>query len=81
MPRLRLLMLPTATHDDDGVKHLAKLTTLEELSLDSAKVTDASVEHLARLKNLRKLHLGRCRISADGKKRLKEALPKLVIAP
>lgn len=81
LPRLRLLMLPLGNHDDDGVKHLAGVATLEELSLDSSKVTDASVEHLARLKNLRKLHLGRCRISAAGKKRLAALLPRLVIAP
>ena len=81
LPRLRLLMLVGGTFDDDGVKHLAGLVTLEELSLGSAKVTDAAVEYLARLKNLRKLHLGGTKVTAAGRQQLATQLPRVVLSP
>ena len=64
LPKLRLLMLVNGTFDDGAVKHLANLTTLEEVSLDSSKMTEAAIDDLTGLRNLRKLHLGRVRISA-----------------
>jgi outer membrane protein assembly factor BamB len=81
LPKLRMLMLPNGTFDDAGVKHLAGVSTLEELTLDSPGVTDASVEHLAGLHNLRTLHLGRARITPAGRRRLQALLPRAVISP
>jgi hypothetical protein len=81
LPKLRLLMLPIGIFDDEGVKHLAGVTTLEELALDSDKVTDASIESLGGLRHLQKLNLGRARITAAGRERLKRMLPKVVISP
>jgi len=81
LPRLRFLTLPIGTFDDDGVKHLAGLSTLEELGLDSPHVTDASIEALAGLHNLRKLQLGRARLTAAGRQRLATLLPKTAIGP
>jgi sugar lactone lactonase YvrE len=81
LPRLRMLRLVNGTFDDEGVRHLPRLGTLEELSLDSSNVTDASIEHLAVLRSLRKLHLGRTRITAAGRKRLKELLPGTAVSP
>lgn len=51
LPKLRMLMLVNGTFDDDGVKHLSGLATLEELLLDSSKLTEASIEYLADLRN------------------------------
>jgi len=76
-----MLMLVNGTFDDNGMKHLAGVKTLEELSLDSPGVTDASIEHLGGLRNLRKLDLGRTRITAAGKQRLKRLLTKTAISP
>jgi len=76
LPKLRLLMLIQGTFDGAGVKHLAGLTTLEELTLNSAKVTDASIEHLAGLKYLRKLNIGGTKLTAEGRQKLVELLPK-----
>ncbi len=80
LPRLRSLMLVVGTFDDEGVRHLAGLTTLEELWLGSNKVTDRSIEHLAGLRKLRKLHLGGSRITAAGRLRLGKLLPRAVIS-
>ena len=73
-------MLPNGVFDDDGVKHLLQLTTLEELSLQSSKLTDASIDHLARLTSLRKLHVGGG-ITPAGRERLKMLLPKTEVSP
>ena len=81
MPKLRFLRLIIAPLDDEGVKHLSGLSTLEELTLNSPNVTDASIEHLAGLKNLRVIHLGSTKITEAGKQRLQELLPKVEIVP
>lgn len=81
LPKLRMLMLPNGIFDDEGVKHLTKVTTLESVTLDSPKVTDASIEHLVALKNLRKLHLGRAALTPAGRERLKSLLPRTAITP
>jgi len=64
--------------DEPNVLYTLELT-LEELTLNSAKVTDASIEHLAGLKYLRKLNLGGTIVTASGKKKLAEQLPKAKI--
>ena len=81
LPKLRMLRLFNGVFDDEGVQQLAGILTLEELTLNSGKVTDKSVEHLATLKQLRTLNLGGTQVSDAGRKRLKELLPKVEIAP
>jgi len=81
LKKLRFLMLVNGVFDDDGVRHLAKVVTLEELSLSSSKVTDASIEHLVGLKNLRKLNLSGTKITKEGRERLQKQLPKVEITP
>jgi hypothetical protein len=76
-----MLMLPGGVFDDEGVRRLAGMTTLEEVSLDSDKVTDASIDALGSLKSLRKLHLGRARLTPAGRQRLASLLPAAVITP
>ena len=72
-------MLITGTFDDGGVKALAGLATLEELTLNSAKVTDASIDAIAKLTRLRKLNLGGTKITPDGKAKLAKLLPKTAL--
>lgn len=81
LPKLRMLMLVNGIFDDAGVKQLAKVGTLEVVSLSSPHVTDASVDALSTLKRLRKLQLGGTKISADGKAKLQAALPNAEITP
>jgi sugar lactone lactonase YvrE len=80
LPKLRFLRFFLGTFDDEGVKNLTGLTTLEELVLNSGKVTDAAVEHLAGLKNLRTISLAGTRVTDAGKQRLKVLLPKVQIS-
>lgn len=81
LPKLRMLRLFLGTFDDDGVKSLAGMTTLETLVLNSNKVTDASIEHLAGLKNLRTIQFAGTKVTDEGKKRLQKLLPKVEIVP
>jgi sugar lactone lactonase YvrE len=81
LPKLRSLMLIGGPFTDAGLKHLSALPVLEELTLEGGQPTDAGLTHLAGVKTLRKLHLGGTRSLADGKRRLREALPRLVITP
>ncbi len=81
LPKLRMLMLVNGIFDDAGVMQLAKVGTLEAVSLSSPHVTDASVDALSTLKRLRKLNVGGTKISADGKAKLKFALPNAEITP
>jgi Leucine-rich repeat (LRR) protein len=81
LPKLKQLMLVVGVFDDEGMRHLAKMATLEELTLNSAKVTDASIEVIAGLKSLRKLDVSGTKITPAGRKKLAEALPKVMITP
>jgi hypothetical protein len=42
---------------DAGLAHLARLTSLQELNLESTQVTDAGLAHLAGLTSLQELDL------------------------
>jgi hypothetical protein len=79
LPKLRMLRFFNSTCDDVGIKHLAGLAILEELTLNSTKVTDASIDDLAKLKLLRVLNIAGSQITSDGKPRLKKSLPTLQI--
>jgi sugar lactone lactonase YvrE len=81
LPKLRNLMLVIGIFDDEGVRNLSKVTTLEDLSLDSPKMTEAAVEHLTGLTNLRKLNTGRTKLSPAVRGRLQSKMPNLVISP
>jgi hypothetical protein len=67
--------------DDEGLRHLAGLSTLEELAIHSSGVSDAAVEHLVGLKALRKLNVSGTKITDAGKQRLRSALPNAEITP
>jgi sugar lactone lactonase YvrE len=79
LPKLRMLRLFNGTFDDDGVKNLAGLTTLEHLTLNSNRVTDAAIEHLGGLTHLRSVSLAGTKVTDTGRQRLKQLLPKVEI--
>jgi sugar lactone lactonase YvrE len=81
LPKLRFLRLYGGPLDDDGVKHLAGLATLEVLVLNSANVTDAAIEHLAGLKHLRTISVAGTRVTESGRQRLQTLLPKAQLIP
>ena len=61
---------------DEGLVHLKALTELETLELrDANNVTDEGLKHVKGLTNLRWLMLTNTKVTDEGVKNLKEALP------
>ena len=60
---------------DKGVRHIARLGSLQVVDLGGIRVTDAGVRHLHPLKTLRSINITGTDVSADGLVRLQEALP------
>ena len=63
---LRKLDLNYSTFGDDGMKYLANMRQLEDLSLRDTLVTDAGLQHLAGLTNLVSLDLYGARLTDAG---------------
>ena len=66
--------------DDAGLKEVAKLTKLKELSLSGVSITDAGLKEVAKMENLTSLSLSYTAITAEGITQLKKALPKCNIS-
>jgi hypothetical protein len=65
---------------DAGLKHLASLSRLQVLRLDSSpKITDDGVKELASLKQFRSLVLLGSEVTPEGAKKPQAALPKCKI--
>ena len=64
---------------DKTVRALVKLSKLEKLWLHDLPITDASVEVLLKMKTLSELHLYATKLSLEGVRRLKVALPRCKI--
>ena len=62
---------------DVGLKELAGMTNLRELSLRSSAFTDEGLKHLVGLKSLGVLHLGPSKFSVSAQRELHDALPEL----
>lgn len=60
---------------DEGLRYLPKLGRIEQLKLFGPQFTDAGLEHLTRLQGMQRLKLYLTQVSADGQKRLQQALP------
>jgi hypothetical protein len=58
---------------------LAGMTNLENLNLSETALTDACVEGLAKLNSLKQLVLTQTGVTAEGAKRVVEALPDCTI--
>lgn len=70
--------------DDDFSDLLPELKDLSELNalgLGMTRVNDAGLEHLTELKNLRILELDGTDTTAEGRAKLRKALPKCQISP
>ncbi len=76
---LRVLSLDGTGVKDAGVAHLAGLTKLHELSLCNTGITDAGLAHIGRMKQLGMVTLYGAIYTADGYKKLQEALPNCKI--
>lgn len=65
----------------EGLKALAKVRSLERLSIGGPGVTDAALSHVAQLANLRELHLFGCPITNEGFAKLAalKSLEKLIM--
>lgn len=73
------LRINNSNLSDNGLKHLVALNNLEYLNIYGNPITDASIESLQKLKNLQKLYIWKTNISEEGVKKIKGALPDLVI--
>jgi len=60
---------------DDGLKHLADLAKLQELTIRGTHITDAGLVHLQGLKNLKKLNVNDTSVSPQGVNELRKHLP------
>ncbi len=60
---------------DKGLESLKYLPRLTKLELSYTRISDKGVEHLAALKSLKTLHLTGTRVTAEGVKTIKAALP------
>lgn len=74
--KVRNLTLSGGTLDEDSLKNLAQLTSLESLSLIGTKLTDAQLAALAPLVNLRELNVSFNPVTAEGLRRI-ATLPQL----
>ena len=73
--KLRSLNLSNTNVSDAGLAHLSSLDNLVMLNLDQTKMSDVSIDHLCRLKSLGSVKLEKTNVSAQGTRRLMEALP------
>ncbi len=78
-PRLKVLQLDYEQNQvtDAGIRHLAKLQSLEHLRIHGGNVGDDGLEVLASVKSLRILNLPQGKFTDEGLGRLRES-PKLV---
>lgn len=60
---------------DKGLESLKYLPRLSKLELSYTRISDKGVEHLAALKSLKTLHLTGTRVTVEGVKTIKAALP------
>ena len=73
------LYLESTRVGDAGLVHLARLTSLETLTLSGTRITDAGLVHLKGLAGLRALDLSWTEVSEAGIEDLRRALPGIEI--
>ena len=61
---------------DKGIRALGTLRQLQKLWLDQTTVSDRAIDTLVQFQALRELHIRQTRITATGKSRLQQQLPK-----
>lgn len=75
LSNLKRLNLSMTEVDDTGLQALIGLSHLEVLSLIGTGITDTSVNTLSKLARLKDVDLDLTKVTPEGKKRLKKALP------
>lgn len=81
LDKLQTLELADIWITDDSLKLLKDLPALESLTIRNAKITDAGLVHLQSLPKVKSITLSNNQKVTDaGKKKLKEALPKVNIS-
>jgi hypothetical protein len=79
LPGLKSLLLKEIRATDEGLRHIGKMSGLEELFIcDAEAVTDQRVAHLAGLKNLRNIQINRSNLT-DTSLALLSRLPSIEI--
>jgi hypothetical protein len=76
MSNLKWLCLLNTRITDSGLSHLASLKSLEDLQIQGTAVTDKGLGHLKAITSLKRVLLGSTQTTADGRAKLREALPK-----
>ncbi len=66
-PKLKKLRTAASQVSDEGAKHIARMSNLEELDVsENVSLYDTGLEHLANMKQLKKLNFYRLQITDDG---------------
>ncbi len=66
LPGLRKLLLKETQATDDGLRHIGRMTDMEELYMwDAADVTDAGIAHLNRLDRLKTIHVSDSKLTDE----------------
>jgi len=77
LPGLKVLLLKETQATDEGLRHIGRMTGLEELFIwDARSVTDAGISHLAGLKSLKNIHISRSNLT-DASLALLSSLPSI----
>lgn len=76
---LNELDLTSTAVTDVGLMSLRGLTGLRELHLADTAITDTGLEHLRGLSSLQYLTVGKTHVTAVGIRKLKEAIPALIV--
>jgi Leucine-rich repeat (LRR) protein len=63
---IQVLQLEDTVVDDEGLKHVGRLTGLRVLDLDHTRITDAGAAHLAGLTRLQQVNLCAFRVEREG---------------
>lgn len=71
----RQLSTQNSSITDDDLVALGRLDHRKMLELKGSNFTDASITHIAALKNLEQLDISKTRITVNGLRQLREALP------
>lgn len=74
---LRILALNHTHVDDNDIAKLADSASIEMLFIAGTEVTDAIIPHLARMKSLNSISFGQTKVSAEGRRQLRELRPEI----
>ena len=70
-----VLSLSNTQVTDVGLRHLTRLTNLEELYIANTQISDTGLEHLKGLTNLGLLDLYGTQVTDEGVQKFKQVLP------